>query len=1055
MDHEQDKRSPRISSTFTLGNAPQDGRRLIPNHTAEGYHHQTHRGWLHSLDMDHPPNQEPHLQDSMPIDTPSSVETSTPAQPEVGKRRRGRNPTACGECNRRKQKCNGESPCKNCKKRGVADRCEFPTHQDTSWSAHFDGQLESEDSPESQAPKRRRGGRGNKTSMGSNGTQRPSSSGSRWAGEGDTIEDCLRRGSGDHPMSTGSDAIPSQADEGPEFANTSVPPLSSERHKFISSGKRPSPPRMTNHIPDAKLGRFWRSHNDIIPEVSEAAEAIKNDRKGSGSSSESEQQMEENEAHGVGSMRILRGPWGDRGREKTFFGTSHFGPQLAAKVIRSGPKVLLNDVRQFVQHGTTQIDKARPYTLESQTHKLLGHVPKREMCDVYVRRFFERFNFHHDIVYEPDFQASYDKFWRACNSHDTIDLRHLALLLIILAFGVLLDHDSSEEQRRIDQLGTMGLTSKEKHAVSDQLRTSQTSRLKFREEESSKWSWAARTALNECTSFFGESIETVRAGVLMAHYLNACRRVEEAWTAIGTAIRAAQAQGLHVDGSSWKGMSAKEAELRRRLWAHLYIVDRSISLFLGRPVCIHDGQFTTCKPANLNDDELDSPSTPRGLDILTKTTFLILHSDLARIIGDVQRKCFNLTPRRYADVQVCEDMFFQFKNTLPPYFRLDNDGTDTSLDNDENYKWLAAQRQTLNSKFHLARISLHRPYLLRSFGRSKGVGRNPYMGSREALVLSALADLRLRIHLDAHDPLDRFKWTTVASGFNPATIIGILCFLGYRDDRFQPGELRSVLQQYIELEEKTVRKDQTLETELTVLKIMVRKALAREDMDTGEERAKARRMMGRQGGSSSVVDSVSKPATQPMESVPMERQASSYLQDREHQGRSNPAGRMNAQVDTSLHLPQDDRAQSARHQVYYPSTNHIANWTLGAPADIANSTGWSNPHSQAQAQAAQGGTASSLPTTLTNHHNPVTASNNLSELADLISGTTVAPLARPQEWAVPSDWDPTASGLPDSNDASAWMALFLTNWTSTDLDPVGPAVVGSDGVWRTSWGNEQ
>lgn len=66
----------------------------------------------------------------------------------------------------------------------------------------------------------------------------------------------------------------------------------------------------------------------------------------------------------------------------------------------------------------------------------------------------------------------------------------------------------------------------------------------------------------------------------------------------------------------------------------------------------------------------------------------------------------------------------------------------------------------------------------------------------------------------------------MASGFNPATIIGILCVYGYRDERFDRDYLLNVLRDYISAEEKTVRRDERLESELRVLQMMVEKATA-------------------------------------------------------------------------------------------------------------------------------------------------------------------------------------------------------------------------------------
>lgn len=54
----------------------------------------------------------------MPFEEPSTIEP---------RRKRAKIVSACGECRRKKTKCNGEHPCRNCEKSGVA--CIYPMAQ--------------------------------------------------------------------------------------------------------------------------------------------------------------------------------------------------------------------------------------------------------------------------------------------------------------------------------------------------------------------------------------------------------------------------------------------------------------------------------------------------------------------------------------------------------------------------------------------------------------------------------------------------------------------------------------------------------------------------------------------------------------------------------------------------------------------------------------------------------------------------------------------------------------------------------------------------------------
>ncbi|WVF72683.1 hypothetical protein IAT40_007501 [Kwoniella sp. CBS 6097] len=348
--------------------------------------------------------------------SPSSSSSSFAAggsNNDNSKRRRGRQATACKECNRRKQKCDGDMPCATCVKRGMEEACIYPEGSDASWN----GQAENIVINQLPMPVKKKSRRGKGRLSGSGGSivhrHRPRSDSATdlsvnrkvASGSGDRIE----RGSSapglplsqtqifgsndggftshEHESRNELEEVPLVPSQPQEFSYADRPasftshPVSSERNNPIPRVQS-SPLRS----PEASLGnRFWKSHTDVRVES-------EGQTKGSGSSSESDHLMEENEAQGVGSMRLHSGPWVGSMGEKTFFGTSHFGPQLAAKVIRSMPSVPLSDVRHAPSRGISRLDGVKPYTLESQTRDLVSYLPARDECDRFVRRFFERYN---------------------------------------------------------------------------------------------------------------------------------------------------------------------------------------------------------------------------------------------------------------------------------------------------------------------------------------------------------------------------------------------------------------------------------------------------------------------------------------------------------------------------------------------------------------------------------------------------------------------------------------------------------------------------------------
>lgn len=134
-----------------------------------------------------------------------------------------------------------------------------------------------------------------------------------------------------------------------------------------------------------------------------------------------------------------------------------------------------------------------------------------------------------DILYAPTFITKTTEFWDTHSQFEDltrIDLRWFALFHTVLAFGVLLDNHAD-------------LTPQERLAISDRCFVS------------------ARRALSEAASFYGESLDTVAAYTLVSYsflctqktdtqlslYLVSMRRMPESWHMIGSAVRAAQAQG--------------------------------------------------------------------------------------------------------------------------------------------------------------------------------------------------------------------------------------------------------------------------------------------------------------------------------------------------------------------------------------------------------------------------------------------------------------------------------------------------------------------------------
>jgi len=380
--------------------------------------------------------------------------------------------------------------------------------------------------------------------------------------------------------------------------------------------------------------------------------------------------------------------------------------------------------------------------------ELVGSLPRQKATvDHLSRRFFDELNPTFDAVHEGTFQISYAKFWdRKCGFDDlsSVDIRWLSLLFIILAFGELLDCAqpcSPEAQRAC-------------------------------EESSLHFYWSARKAVVIAPSFFGETPDLVRAGILITRYLMYTRRLSESWLTICFAVRMAQAQGMHVDGEQL-GLPRKNTETRRRLWSQLYVLERMIALALGRPNTINDRHCGFTEAVNIWIDDMTNEDArqaiPKSFNEPTPATFSVFNRQLAIMVGNIQEECFSLfaisRDTSYDEILEHDARLLAWKDKLPPYFRLED--PDTSHDSLQPY--IAWHRLYLHAAYHFTRITLHRSYLLRPSFTDR------YQYSRAACLSSACADLRTKLAFRNPSMGDRLRYNISAHQlFNSALILGVI-----------------------------------------------------------------------------------------------------------------------------------------------------------------------------------------------------------------------------------------------------------------------------------------
>ncbi|OJJ84447.1 uncharacterized protein ASPGLDRAFT_126650 [Aspergillus glaucus CBS 516.65] len=100
-----------------------------------------------------------------------------------------------------------------------------------------------------------------------------------------------------------------------------------------------------------------------------------------------------------------------------------------------------------------------------------------------------------------------------------------------------------------------------------------------------------------------KSLTLLQAIVLYLASLRSVGETEFAWTMTSTAVRLAFGLGLHRDGSNF-GLEPFEAEMRRRLWWYICVLDVQTAEDLGTDPMLHDIFFDTKLPLNINDEDI-------------------------------------------------------------------------------------------------------------------------------------------------------------------------------------------------------------------------------------------------------------------------------------------------------------------------------------------------------------------------------------------------------------------------------------------------------------------
>ena len=459
--------------------------------------------------------------------------------------------------------------------------------------------------------------------------------------------------------------------------------------------------------------------------------------------------------------------------------------------------------------------------------ELMSCLPPRQTSDEMLNWYFRDINDTRLPLHERTFRASYEEImqWRwgdLRNEEGDDGARHipfLSFLFVILAIAKRSEpQDScSDEEARKGALFYLH---------------------------------CARRSMAIASAVRADHIDVLLAALFGARLLITLRQSAESWSLLGVAIRAAQAIGLHRDGTKL-GLDAVTTERRRRLWALIYYLDRTTSMLLGRPQAIDDRTTDCLPPCDVDIDVLPRmgpaptpepfpPLIPPTIEQLQKPPgvyrFIAIRHELAKLTGRVVQHFQILNkPRNYADVlKLDADLQSYYAAFHPPYLLKALRGDEADRSFDDICPWLPIHRYLLNLEYHYVRITLHRPYLLRS---------ERYGQSREAAFASAKADrlIRKEYSKEVKWPSNRARNAHLGGVyrlFSSTLIAGIELLLDPNGPN--AGELHEMLDDFLSSPDKANDPSQCTKRELAIIKIFKAKALDPSWNATGKTGKKGR-----------------------------------------------------------------------------------------------------------------------------------------------------------------------------------------------------------------------
>ncbi|PVI03122.1 hypothetical protein DM02DRAFT_268080 [Periconia macrospinosa] len=150
-----------------------------------------------------------------------------------------------------------------------------------------------------------------------------------------------------------------------------------------------------------------------------------------------------------------------------------------------------------------------------------------------------------------------------------------------------------------------------------------------------KYLAATKQALGVVGFIECSDIVVLQALVLLLISMRQNQNPHSLWILTGVALRIGQRMGLHADGATL-GLPVFEAEMRRRIWWQIILLDNRTAQRAGLRDSITPNSFDTNLPANINDADLDPNRREMPLEhkYQTEMIFCLITYEIAKFIKE-------------------------------------------------------------------------------------------------------------------------------------------------------------------------------------------------------------------------------------------------------------------------------------------------------------------------------------------------------------------------------------------------------------------------------------